>query len=155
MNIAKNLTLKEAIKSHTAIKNNIDNSPTVEHLVNLTITANQVFQKIRDHFCEPIFVSSMYRSNKLNDIIGGSSSSQHCKGEAIDIDQDNRNSSVTNGEIFGYILQSLDFDQLIWEFGDDENPEWVHVSYSIDNNRREVLRAFYDEEGNVKYKRYD
>jgi len=95
----------------------------------------------------PIFISSGYRSPHLNISIGGISTSQHCKGEALDLDADGY-----NYKLFNYIFENLDFDQLIWEFGDDKNPAWVHVSYKIDENRNQVLKAYKDEQGRTKYK---
>jgi len=148
MRLSKNLTLGEATKSHTAIKYGISNKPSGEHLSNLIQIANKIFQPVRDHFNEPIIVSSGYRSQALNDIIGGASGSQHSKGEALDLD-----GSVENFLIFEYIKNNLEFDQLIWEFGDDENPDWVHVSYKSENNRGEVLQAVR-QNGKVIYKRW-
>lgn len=150
MYLAKNLQLKELTKSDTAIKNGLDNYPTVEHLVNLTILANNVFQPLRDAMGAPVFISSGYRSEKLNELIGGSTTSQHSTGQAIDIDQDNRNSKISNSEIFDYIRYNLEFDQLIWEFGDDNEPDWVHVSYKVRDNRNQVLQAI-KENGKTKY----
>ena len=148
MRLSKNLTLGEATKSHTAIKYGISNKPSGEHLSNLIQIANKIFQPVRDHFNEPIIVSSGYRSQALNDIIGGASGSQHSKGEALDLD-----GLVENFLIFEYIKNTLEFDQLIWEFGDDENPDWVHVSYKSENNRGEVLQAVR-QNGKVIYKRW-
>lgn len=146
MKLSKNLTLSEATKSHTAIKYGISNKPSGDHLSNLIQIANKIFQPIRDHFNEPIIVSSGYRSKALNDLIGGASGSQHSKGEALDLD-----GSVENAYIFEFIKNNLEFDQLIWEFGDDENPDWVHVSYKTENNRGEVLQAVR-QNGRVIYK---
>ena len=149
MKLSKNLTLSEATKSHTAIKYGISNKPSGDHLSNLIQIANKIFQPIRDHFNEPIIVSSGYRSKALNDLIGGASGSQHSKGEALDLD-----GSVENAYIFEFIKNNLEFDQLIWEFGDEENPDWVHVSYKSENNRGEVLRAVR-QSGRVIYKIWD
>ena len=148
MKLSKNLSLSEVIKSNTAIKNGIDNSPTLVHLKNLEILAEKIFQPIREHFGVPIGISSGYRSKALNSIIGGSSRSQHCKGQALDLDADIYG-KVTNKEIFDFIVENLYFDQIIWEFGTDENPNWVHVSYS-ENNRGQVLKA-YKQNGKTKY----
>ena len=148
MKLSKNLTLGEATKSATAIKNGISNKPSVEHLSNLIQIATKIFQPVRDHFQKPIIVSSGYRSQALNDLIGGASGSQHSKGEALDLD-----GSVENFLIFEFIKNNLEFDQLIWEFGDDENPDWVHVSYKTENNRGEVLQAVR-QNGRVIYKRW-
>jgi len=146
MKLSKNLTLDEATKSATAIKNGISNKPSGEHLSNLIQIATKIFQPVRDHFQKPIIVSSGYRSKALNDLIGGASGSQHSKGEALDLD-----GSVENFLIFEFIKNNLEFDQLIWEFGDDENPDWVHVSYKTENNRGEVLQAVR-QNGRVIYK---
>ena len=140
MEISANLTLKEVSKSLTATRRGIDNEPQGEHLTNLIKLANNVFQPIREHFGKPIFVSSGYRSDKLNKAIGGSATSQHCKGEALDLDNDGRG-YPSNADIFWYIYDHLDFDQLIFEFGSMENPSWVHVSYKSEGNRKQVLRA--------------
>lgn len=141
MKISKNLTLKEVIKSGTAKRKGIDNTPTAEHLQNLKIIAEEVFQPIREHFGVAIGISSGYRSEALNEAIGGSSSSQHCRGQALDIDAD-MYGKITNSEIFFYILNHLSFDQLIAEFIDDGQPAWVHVSY-VDKveNRKQALIA--------------
>lgn len=153
MKLSDNLTLKEAIKSSTAIRLGIDNEPTIEHLENLKAIAQNVFQPIRKHFGVPIAVTSGYRSEALNAAIKGSSRSQHCKGEALDLDADVFG-GVSNREIFEYILDHIDYDQLIWEFGDNDNPDWVHVSYKKDGkNRGQVLRAVRNN-GKVSYEIY-
>ena len=136
MKISPNLTLAEVSKSNTAIKLGIDNEPKGEHLNNMIHTANAIFQPMREHFGKPIFVSSGYRSPELNKAIGGAATSQHCKGEALDLDND-AVEYPTNKDIFNYIKNHLDFDQLIWEF----DGAWVHVSYNKDKNRKQVLRA--------------
>ncbi len=155
MRLSRNLSLHEMVKSNTATRLNINNNPTDEHLSNMILWAENVFQPIRNHFGEPIFVSSGYRSGKLNEAIGGSLNSQHSKGQAGDIDQDNRASGVTNRDVFDFILDHLDFDQLILEYPDkDENPEWVHVSYvNKEQNRNQVLVAVR-EQGKTKYYKY-
>lgn len=114
----------------------ISNEPTMEHIANLRRIAQKVFQPARDFFGVPIRVSSGYRSPELNKAIGGSTRSQHSKGEALDLIIEGRNM-----ELFFYIKNHLEFDQLIWEFGTDTEPDWVHVSYSEGKNRGEVLVA--------------
>ena len=151
MLLSKNLSLREATKSATAIRKGIDNEPSIEVIDNLQSIARYVFQPLRDFFRVPIGISSGYRSYELNDAIGGSRRSQHITGQALDIDADiygkvsNRqifDGKVSNRQIFDYIKDNLEFDQLIWEFGDDNNPAWVHVSYKKDSeNRMEVLKA--------------
>lgn len=140
MQLSKNLSLAEVIRSETAKRRGISNMPTEEHIENFKKLAEKVFQPIRDHFGVPIHISSGYRSKALNTAIKGSSSSQHCKGEAIDIDMDA--TSITNKQIFDFIKQNLEFDQLIWEFGTNSNPDWVHVSYkSTGKQRKQILKA--------------
>ena len=153
MRLSENLKLEECIKSNTASRLGIDNSPTEEHTKNLKLIAEKIFQPIREHFGVPIYISSGYRSESLNKAIGGSKTSQHCHGQALDIDQDNRNSKVSNRDIFDYIMMNLEFDQLIYEFGDAMNPAWVHVRYSEEKNRNRVLQAYKDN-GKTRYKVY-
>lgn len=143
MNLSKNLTLNEVTKSRTAINLGIKNEPNAEQLENLKTIANEVFQKIRDHFDVPIKISSGFRSEALNKKVGGSKTSDHMKGCALDIDMDGSTFAayVANWEIFNYIRKNLQFRQLIWEFGDANNPDWVHVSYVKGDNKKEVLRA--------------
>ena len=140
MQLSKNLVLAEVIRSETAKRKGISNMPTPEHIENFKKLAENVFQPIRDHFGVPIHISSGYRSKALNKAIGGSLTSQHCQGEAIDIDMDG--TSITNKQIFDFIKDNLLFDQMIWEFGTDKNPDWVHVSYeSTGKQRKQILKA--------------
>ena len=140
MQLSKNLVLAEVIRSETAKRKGISNMPTPEHIENFKKLAENVFQPIRDHFGVPIYISSGYRIKALNKAVGGSLSSQHCQGEAIDIDMDG--TSITNKQIFDFIKDNLVFDQMIWEFGTDKNPGWVHVSYeSTGRQRKQILKA--------------
>lgn len=144
MKLSKNLSLKECTKSITADRKNIDNTPGEREVTNLKQIAENVFQPLRNHFGVPIYVSSGYRSQELNSAIGGSHTSQHIQGRALDLDADVFG-KITNADIFFYIKECLDFDQLIWEFGDDSSPAWVHVSYvSPTENRGRVLKAYND-----------
>lgn len=139
--ISKHVSEKEAIYSSTALRLGIDNEPTKKELVNMQILAEVIFEPLREWVGGPIKINSFFRSVKLNSAIGGSKSSQHCEGRAIDIDD--TFGHKTNAEMFNYIKNNLDFDQLIWEFGSDDNPDWVHVSYaSPDENRRRVMQVF-------------
>lgn len=150
--ISKYLTLAECIKSQTAIRRDIDNMPTPEILEKMKITARRLFDPSREFIGGPLFASSFYRSPELNSAIGGSTTSQHCKGEAIDMDADVYRVG-TNAKIFHFIKDNLEFDQLIWEFGDNENPAWVHASATTGHNRRQILVAFRDPEtGRTRYK---
>ena len=148
--LSDNLSLAEATYSATALRKGIVNEPSVTHLIALKEIANNIFQPCRNHFGKPLRVTSGYRSEELNKIIGGSMKSQHSKGEALDMQS---TSGYTNRELFEYIKDHLRFDQLIWEFGDDENPDWVHCSYKSEGNRGEVLRAIR-ENGKTIYKRW-
>lgn len=150
--VSKNISYKEATHSTTAKRLGIDNTPNAEQFSNMIYVAENVFQPIREHFNTPIYISSFFRSEDLNKAIRGSSSSTHMKGEAMDLDADVYE-GITNAEIFHYIKDNLEFDQLIWEFGTDENPSWVHVSLSKRNNRNQVLKA-YKVDGKTKYELY-
>lgn len=153
MRLSENLTLAEVTKSQTATRLGIDNKPTRVHLKALKAVAANIFQPVRDHFKIPIAVTSGYRSEALNKAIGGSQNSQHSKGEALDLDADVLG-GTENQYIFHYIHQHLVFDQLIWEFGTDDNPAWVHVSFKADGtNRMEVLQAVR-QGGKTIYKRW-
>ena len=160
MKLSENLSLAEMVKSWTAIRKGIDNSPTPEHIENMKALAENIFQPIRKYFGVPIHISSGYRSEKLNKAIGGAhkwvdgkyvATSQHCKGQAIDIDRDGHH-QPTNADVFNFIRDYLEFDQLIWEFGDTTNPDWVHVSYNPHRpQRKKILRAYKTPKGRTKY----
>jgi hypothetical protein len=142
MQLSKHLSLAEVTRSETAKRKGVSNMPTPEHLENFKLLAEKVFEPIREHFKVPIHISSGYRSKELNKAIGGSLTSQHCTGEAIDIDMDGSASGITNKQVFDYIKNNLSFDQLIFEFGTSANPDWVHVSYeSTGKQRKQVLKA--------------
>ena len=138
--ISKHITYKEAIRSNTALRLNINNIPNDYEISNMVGIASNVFEPLREYVGGPIKINSMFRSEALNRAIGGSSRSQHCQGRAIDLDD--TFGHKTNAEMFNYIKNNLNFDQLIWEFGDDTNPDWIHVSFvSNDENRGRVLQA--------------
>ena len=154
MKLSKNLSVREFTKSNTAERRGIDNSLPKGHWVAAKTLAEKIFQPIREHFNTPIYISSGYRSKALNEAIGGSKTSQHSKGEAIDIDMDYRK-GPSNAEVFHFIKDNLPFDQLIWEFGDNENPSWVHVSYNHDGEQRGKVLVAYKSNGRTKYKLWD
>ena len=136
--LTKNLSKQEAVASQTAKRLGIKNEPTPEIWKVMKITAENVFQPIRDHFKKPIRVSSFYRSPALNKAVGGSKTSDHTTGRSIDIQGTN---GVTNRMIFEFAKDNLDFDQLINEYPDKYGePSWVHISYrGPGKNRKQVL----------------
>ena len=147
--ISKHISYKEGVYSTTAERLGIDNTPTSYELQNMELLAEKVFEPLREYVNGPIAINSFYRSQELNQAIGGSSKSQHCEGRAIDIDD--TYGYMSNKDMYEYIKNNLDFDQMIWEFGDDNNPSWVHVSYvDSDFNRKRCLKA-YKEDGKTKY----
>lgn len=155
-NISKNITYAEATKSRTAEKHGIANDPNSVELKAMKFIAENIFQKVRAHFKKPIRISSFFRGADLNKVIpGASSKSQHSKGEAIDMDADTFG-GLTNADIFYYIKDNLEFDQMIWEHGNSHNPSWVHVSLKEKGkNRRSLLIAYRGRDGRTKYKNYD
>ncbi len=141
MKISKHLTLEECTRSATADRLGIvNNNPNQSIIENMQLLAEKVFEPIREHFKTPIYVSSMYRGLNLNQAIKGSITSQHCSGQAMDIDMDSKG-KPTNKDIFDFIKKNLEFDQMIWEFGNDKQPDWVHVSYTSAKNRKQILKA--------------
>jgi len=138
MKLSEHLDLSEVTRSDMAKRRGISNMPTPEHIENFKILAENIFEPIRKHFGVPIFVSSGYRSKALNTAIGGSLTSQHLLGQALDIDMDGTKNGVTNKMVFDYIKANLNFDQLINEF----DYSWVHVSYNPSGKqRKQILNA--------------
>jgi zinc D-Ala-D-Ala carboxypeptidase len=155
--LSEHLSLQEIIKSQTASRHGIQNTPSTAHLNNLRVLANELFEPIRAAVSAdrgkdtPVSISSGYRSKLLNDKIGGSTRSQHSTGQAIDIDLDGWYEDFSNADLFFLIVEDLDFDQIIWEFGDEDNPDWVHVSYvNQEANRKKITKA-YKKDGKTHY----
>jgi zinc D-Ala-D-Ala carboxypeptidase len=147
--ISKHISDREGVYSTTAMRRGLDNTPDREQLSNMKLLAEKVFEPLREWVGGPIRINSFFRGPELNKAIGGSSKSQHCKGQAVDIDDGRCNK--TNAQMYKFIKDELEFDQMIWEFGDDKNPSWVHVSYvSEDKNRNRCLKAYKDK-GKTKY----
>tara|TARA_B100001559_G_C16397270_1_gene574078 strand:+ start:95 stop:553 length:459 start_codon:yes stop_codon:yes gene_type:complete len=150
MKISKHITYAESIHSNTAKRKGIDNTPSPVHVETMQLTAKKIFEPLREWVGGPIKVTSMFRSAALNEAIGGAKSSQHMKGQAMDLDD--VYGYKTNAEMYHWIKENLNFDQLIWEFGTDTNPNWIHVSYVNDeDNRNRCLKA-YKENSKTKYK---
>jgi hypothetical protein len=147
--ISRHISYKEAVYSATAKRKGIENVPNDDQIYNMRKVADYIFEPLRLYVGGAIKITSFFRSQELNAAIGGAyklvdgkkiQTSQHCKGQAIDIDD--VFGHKTNYEMFEYIRENLDFDQLIYEFGTNDNPDWVHVSYvSKKENRNRVLRA--------------
>jgi len=147
--ISNYISYKEGVYSRTAMRRGVKNNPNAEQMENMITIANEVFEPLRAWVGGPVKINSFFRSPELNKAIGGSSKSQHCQGQAIDLDD--TFGRATNSEMYYFIKEHLDFDQMIWEFGNDNNPDWVHVSYvSKDKNRNRCLKA-YKEKGKTKY----
>jgi zinc D-Ala-D-Ala carboxypeptidase len=150
MKLSKNFALSEITHSNTAKRLGIDNTPNEKHLANMSLLLNNLIQPMRDSI-GPIRISSGYRGKDLNRAIGGSKKSQHCKGQALDI-QFWQNGKMMNELIFEWVLDSgLEFDQMINEF----DFSWIHISLVGVNNRKQVLEAYKDEDGDTKYKYAD
>jgi len=148
--ISEHITYDEATRSATAQRYGLDNTPTPEHLQNMIKLAFNVFEPLRTHFGKPIKIESFYRSKLVNaKTPKASSNSQHMTGQAIDIDNDY--GGFTNAELFFYILKNLPFDQLIWEFGTDKEPAWVHVSYVGPGANRKKITKAYVKNGEPEY----
>ena len=147
--ISKHISYKEATRSTTAVRTGLNNAPNEAQLKCMSILSEKIFEPLREHVGGPIRINSFFRSVELNKAIGGSSTSQHCKGQAFDLDDSY--GCMTNAEMYKFVKDNLDFDQMIWEFGDDENPNWIHISYvSQEKNRNRCLKA-WKEHGKTRY----
>lgn len=137
IDISKHITMQEATHSDTAVAHGISNLPEVHHIKSMQYLAQTVFEPLRANFDNPIQVTSFFRNPALNKIVKGSPTSQHLIGEAMDIKGINTRSSI----LYYWIKDNLPFDQLIWEFGDDSEPDWIHVSFTKAKNRYQALRS--------------
>ena len=147
MRLSKNFVLSEITRSNTAKRLGIDNEPTKKDLENIQRIITNILQPLRNDL-GPIRISSGYRNKELNRAIGGSNKSQHSKGEALDI-QFWKDGEMCNKEIYDWIIDNaVEFDQMINEF----NFSWIHISLKKSNNRREVLEAYKDKDGDTKYR---
>jgi len=156
--ITPHLSYYEVIRSQTSIRKGIINEPNEEELENIKRLSENVFEPLREIISTergkstPLRISSCFRSKELNTAIGGSKTSDHCFGKAMDIDIDGMydEDDLINADLFYMIEEGLPFDQLIWEFGDDENPNWVHVGHRTDN-RGQILRASRGKDNRTSY----
>ena len=147
--ISEHISYKEATYSSTALRRGLDNTPNDEQLKCMEEVAENVFEPLRKWVGGPIKINSFFRGKPVNTAIGGSKSSQHMKGQAMDIDDTFKHK--TNAEMYYYVKENLDFDQMIWEFGDDENPNWVHISYVSHRQNRKRLTVAFKKNGRTRY----
>lgn len=148
--ISRYVSYKEGVYSNTAVRKGLQNIPDESQLESMKIVAEEIFEPLRKWVGDKVKVNSFFRSPKVNSSVGGSRSSQHCKGQAIDIDDtfDNK----TNAQMFKWIRDNLEFDQMIWEHGNDDNPNWIHVSYvGKVSNRNRCLKTYIKENGRTGY----
>ena len=141
MKLSKDFILQEFVATKTGLNNQL----TSEALANIEFLVKNLLQPLRNAFCKPIRITSGYRSAEVNKAVGGSKTSQHTKGEAVDI------VSNDNKQLFELIKNDFDFDQLIWEYGTDEQPAWVHVSLKKTGNRKQAMRAITNKLGKTLY----
>ena len=147
--ISKYVSWKEGVYSRTADRRGLDNIPGNDEILEMINIAEDIFEPLREWVGGPIKINSFFRGEPVNTAIGGSKRSQHMKGQAIDIDD--TFGHKTNAEMYHYIKDNLDFDQLIWEFGDDENPNWIHVSYVTNRSNRKKLTVAKKINGKTRY----
>ena len=147
--ISKHISYHEGTYSRTAERRDLDNTPNKEQLKCMKEVAENLFEPLRKWVDGPIKINSFFRGEPVNTAIGGSARSQHMKGQAIDIDD--TFGHKTNAEMYHYIKDNLDFDQMIWEFGTDENPNWLHISWVSHRPNRKKLTIAKKVNGRTKY----
>ena len=147
--ISEHISYKEGTYSRTAERRGLENIPNDEQIKCMKAIAENVFEPLRAYVGGPIKINSMFRGEPVNTAIGGSKRSQHMKGQALDLDD--TFGRMTNAEMYHFIKDHLDFDQLIWEFGDEENPNWIHVSYVEHRENRKKLTVALKRNGKTVY----
>lgn len=152
--ISAHISYTEATKSPAALRLGIDNRPDDFELENMRALASAVFEPLREHFGVPIPITSFFRSRALNTAIGGSLNSEHMYGRALDMDMDGMPGHVTNADVFHHIRLNLPYDQLIWEFGNSQQPGWVHVGYRAEGHNRKQLLVAERIGGITKYRQW-
>ena len=148
-NFSKHVSWKEGTYSRTADRRGLDNTPNAEQMKCMYEISEYLFEPLREWVGGPIKINSFFRGEPVNTAIGGSKRSQHMKGQAIDIDD--TFGYKTNAEMYYYIKDNLDFDQMIWEFGDDKNPNWIHISWVSHRPNRKKLTIAKKVNGRTKY----
>ena len=147
--ISKHISYHEGTYSQTGVRRDLDNTPDDDQLKRMEEVAENLFEPLREWVGGPIKINSFFRGEPVNTAIGGSRKSQHMKGQAIDIDD--TFGHKTNAEMYHYIKDNLDFDQLIWEFGTDKNPNWLHISWVSHRPNRKKLTVAKKVNGRTKY----
>ena len=147
--ISKHISYHEGTYSQTGVRRDLDNTPDDDQLKRMEEVAKNLFEPLREWVGGPIKINSFFRGEPVNTAIGGSRKSQHMKGQAIDIDD--TFGHKTNAEMYHYVKDNLDFDQLIWEFGTDENPNWLHISWVSHRPNRKKLTVAKKVNGRTKY----
>ncbi len=147
--ISKHISWHEGTYSRTGERRNLDNTPNEEQLKCMKEVAENLFEPLREWVDGPIKINSFFRGEPVNTAIGGSTRSQHMKGQAIDIDDTFKHK--TNAEMYYYIKDNLDFDQMIWEFGTDKNPNWLHISWVSHRPNRKKLTIAKKVNGRTRY----
>ena len=147
--ISEHISYKEGMHSNTALRRGLDNTPGPEQLKCMMEIGRDLFEPLREWVGGPIKITSMFRGEPVNTAIGGSKNSQHMKGQALDLDD--TYGHKTNAEMYHYIKDNLTFDQLIWEFGTDENPNWIHMSYVTHRENRKRLTIAKKVNGRTRY----
>ena len=139
MQLTNNFSLSEMTKSDTALRHDMDNTPGEAEIANLKVLCEKVLQPIRDHYGKGVKVNSGFRHPEVNAKVGGSKTSDHCKGQAADIEIP----GVPNGDLAQHIVDTYDFTQVILEFYTPGVPDsgWVHVSYDPANLKKQALTA--------------
>ena len=146
---SKHVSWKEGTHSNTALRRGLDNTPNEDQIKCMKEIAEDLFEPLREWVGGPIKINSFFRGEPVNTAIGGSTRSQHMKGQALDLDD--TFGHKTSAEMYHYIKDNLDFDQLIWEFGDDKNPNWIHVSYVTHRPNRKKLTIAKRIDGKTRY----
>ena len=147
--ISKHISYHEGTYSQTGVRRDLDNTPDDDQLKRMEEVAENLFEPLREWVGGPIKINSFFRGEPVNTAIGGSRKSQHMKGQAIDIDD--TFGHKTNAEMYHYVKDNLDFDQLIWEFGTDKNPNWLHISWVSHRPNRKKLTIAKKVNGRTKY----
>jgi hypothetical protein len=147
--ISEHISYHEGTYSQTGVRRDLDNTPDDDQLKRMEEVAENLFEPLREWVGGPIKINSFFRGEPVNTAIGGSRKSQHMKGQAIDIDD--TFGHKTNAEMYHYIKDNLDFDQLIWEFGTDKNPNWLHISWVSHRPNRKKLTVAKKVNGRTRY----